>query len=65
DEVGKGLVKTDVLKLEELKEGMEVEGRVRKVVELGGLVDIGVKQEGVVDIWKVRKGFVKDGLEVV
>lgn len=52
DEVPKPLLKTDVLKLEDLKQGMELQGTVRNVVDFGAFVDIGVKQDGLVHISK-------------
>lgn len=59
------LLKTDVLKLEDLKRGMELQGTVRNVVDFGAFVDIGVKQDGLVHISKLKKGYVKHPLEVV
>lgn len=65
DDLPKPLLKTDVLKLEDLKPGMELEGTVRNVVDFGAFVDIGVKQDGLVHISKLKKGFVKHPLDVV
>lgn len=65
DEVPKPLLKTDVLKLEDLKEGMELQGTVRNVVDFGAFVDIGVKQDGLVHISKLSNSFVKHPLDVV
>ena len=59
------ILKKDVLKLEDLKTGMELQGTVRNVVDFGAFVDIGVKQDGLVHISKLRKGFVKHPLDVV
>ncbi|WP_277584671.1 Tex family protein [Psychrobacillus antarcticus] len=59
------LLKKDVLKLEDLKTGMELQGTVRNVVDFGAFVDIGVKQDGLVHISKLKKGFVKHPLDVV
>jgi protein Tex len=44
---------------------MELQGTVRNVVDFGAFVDIGVKQDGLVHISKLRKGFVKHPLDVV
>ncbi|MBC5901931.1 helix-hairpin-helix domain-containing protein, partial [Bacillus pumilus] len=65
DEVPKPLLKTDVLKLEDLKQGMELQGTVRNVVDFGAFVDIGVKQDGLVHISKLSNRFVKHPLDVV
>ncbi|OCS94397.1 Tex family protein [Caryophanon latum] len=59
------LLKTDVLKMEDLKVGMELQGTVRNVVDFGAFVDIGVKQDGLVHISKLKKGHVKHPLDVI
>ncbi|WP_343797189.1 Tex family protein [Bacillus carboniphilus] len=65
DDLPRPLLKTDVLKLEDLKEGMELQGTVRNVVDFGAFVDIGVKQDGLVHISKLSNKFVKHPLDVV
>ncbi len=65
DDLPRPLLKKDVLKLEDLKSGMELQGTVRNVVDFGAFVDIGVKQDGLVHISKLRKQFVKHPLDVV
>ena len=65
DELSKPLLKKDILKLEDLSEGMELEGTVRNVVDFGAFVDIGVKQDGLVHISKLSNNFVKHPLDVV
>ncbi|PFA68629.1 RNA-binding transcriptional accessory protein [Bacillus sp. AFS015802] len=65
DEFPKPLLKKDVLKLTDLSQGMELQGTVRNVVDFGAFVDIGVKQDGLVHISKLRNGFVKHPLDVV
>jgi protein Tex len=65
DELQKPLLKKDVLQLEDLKRGMELEGTVRNVVDFGAFVDIGVKQDGLVHISKLSTKFVKHPLDVV
>ncbi|NHM33163.1 Tex family protein [Neobacillus terrae] len=65
DELPRPLLKKDVLKLEDLKPGMELQGTVRNVVDFGAFVDIGVKQDGMVHISKLRKQFVKHPMDVV
>lgn len=59
------LLKTDVLKMEDLKVGMELQGTVRNVVDFGAFVDVGVKEDGLVHISKMKKGRVKHPLDVV
>lgn len=65
DELAKPLLKKDILKLEDLAKGMELEGTVRNVVDFGAFVDIGVKQDGLVHISKLSYNFVKHPLDVV
>lgn len=65
DEMTAPLLKTDVLKMEDLQKGMELEGTVRNVTDFGAFVDIGVKQDGLVHISKLKKGFVKNPFDVV
>lgn len=59
------LLRSDVLSLEDLKQGMELNGTVRNVVDFGAFVDIGVKQDGLVHISKLSKNFVKHPSDVV
>lgn len=65
DDTAKPILKKDVLRLEDLEEGMQLEGTVRNVVDFGAFVDIGVKQDGLVHISKLSKRFVKHPLDVV
>ncbi|MBP1914105.1 uncharacterized protein J2Z23_001042 [Lederbergia galactosidilyticus] len=65
DELPKPLLKKDLLKLEDLKPGMEMQGTVRNVVDFGAFVDVGVKEDGLVHISKLSKQFVKHPLDVV
>jgi protein Tex len=65
DDLPAPLLKKDVLKLEDLKSGMELQGTVRNVVDFGAFVDIGVKQDGLVHISKLSTKFVKHPLDVV
>lgn len=59
------VLKKDILKLEDLKVGMELEGTVRNVVDFGAFVDIGLKNDGLVHISKISKEFIKHPLEKV
>ncbi|MFD2442436.1 Tex family protein [Bacillus sp. CGMCC 1.16607] len=65
DELPTPLLKKDVLQLDDLKQGMELQGTVRNVVDFGAFVDIGVKQDGLVHISKLTKRFVKHPLDIV
>ena len=65
DELPKPLLKKDVLQLEDLTPGMELQGTVRNVVDFGAFVDIGVKQDGLVHISKLSNKFVKHPLDIV
>src|SRR5690625_1151131 len=59
------LLNQGVLSLENLKQGMEMQGTVRNVVDFGVFVDIGVGQDGLVHISKLANKFVKHPLDVV
>lgn len=65
DELPKPLLKKDLLKLEDLTPGMELQGTVRNVVDFGAFVDVGVKEDGLVHISKLSNRFVKHPLDVV
>ncbi|WP_141552100.1 MULTISPECIES: Tex family protein [Bacillus] len=65
DELPKPLLKKGILKLEDLKRGMELEGTVRNVVDFGAFVDVGVKQDGLVHISKLSTQYVKHPLDIV
>lgn len=65
DDVEAPILRSDVLKLEDLKVGMELKGTVRNVVDFGAFVDCGVKDDGLVHISQLTKGFVKHPLDVV
>ncbi len=65
DEMPKPIFKSDVLKMEDLREGMVLKGTVRNVVDFGAFVDIGVKQDGLVHVSRMAKKYVKNPLEVV
>ncbi len=65
DDIEAPLLKSDALTLEDLKPGMGLQGTVRNVVDFGVFVDCGVKEDGLVHISQLRKGFVKHPLDVV
>jgi uncharacterized protein len=60
------VLRTDVLDMKDLKEGMVLKGTVRNVIDFGAFVDIGVHQDGLVHISQLtNKKFIKHPLEVV
>ena len=65
DEMQKPILRTDVMEMEDLKEGMVLKGTVRNVIDFGAFVDIGVHQDGLVHISKLSKKFIKHPLEAV
>ncbi|GAF16068.1 transcription accessory protein [Bacillus sp. JCM 19046] len=65
DDVPAPQLKQDVLKMEDLAQGMELQGTVRNVVDFGAFIDIGVKQDGLVHISKLTNRYVKHPMEVV
>ena len=66
DEMPKPVLRTDVLDMKDLKEGMILKGTVRNVIDFGAFVDIGVHQDGLVHVSQMsNKKFVKHPLEVV
>lgn len=58
-------LRQDILKLEDLAKGIQLEGTVRNVVDFGAFIDIGVKQDGLVHISKLTNRYVKHPLDVV
>ena len=65
EEMPKPILRSDVLKLEDLKEGMVLTGTVRNVIDFGAFVDIGVKHDGLVHISEMSDKFVKNPSEIV
>ena len=65
DELPKPIFRRDVLKIEDLREGMILEGTVRNVVDFGAFVDIGVKNDGLVHKSQLSKGYVKHPTDVL
>ena len=66
DEMPKPILRTDVLEMKDLTEGMILKGTVRNVIDFGVFVDIGVHQDGLVHISQITdKKFIKHPLEVV
>ena len=65
DEMPKPILRQDVLKFEDLKEGMILTGTVRNVIDFGCFVDIGVKYDGLVHISEMSEKYIKNPSEVV
>ncbi|GAK10713.1 LOW QUALITY PROTEIN: transcription accessory protein [Geomicrobium sp. JCM 19039] len=65
EDLPKPILKTGVMAMEDLDEGMELTGTVRNVVDFGAFIDIGVKQDGLVHISKLANRFVKNPQDVV
>lgn len=65
EEMPKPILRNDVLEMKDLKEGMELKGTVRNVIDFGAFVDIGVHQDGLVHISKMTDKYIKHPLEVV
>lgn len=65
EEMPKPILRTDVLEMEDLQEGMVLKGTVRNVIDFGAFVDIGVHQDGLVHISEMADKYIKHPLEVV
>jgi protein Tex len=65
DEMPKPILRTDVLEMKDLKEGMVLKGTVRNVIDFGVFVDIGVHQDGLVHISQITDKYIKHPLEAV
>ena len=65
EEMPKPVLRSDVLKLEDLTEGMILTGTVRNVIDFGAFVDIGVKNDGLVHISELSEKYVKNPMDVV
>ncbi|NJJ39834.1 Tex family protein [Paenibacillus apii] len=65
EELPPPIFRTDVLKIEDLAPGMELQGTVRNVIDFGAFVDIGIKNDGLVHISQLSSSFVKHPMDVV
>ena len=65
EDMQKQILRSDVLKFEDLKEGMILNGTVRNVIDFGAFVDIGVKHDGLVHISEMSNNYVKNPSEIV
>ena len=65
DQFSQPLLRSDILKLEDLSIGMELEGTVRNVVDFGAFIDVGLKEDGLLHISKISKAFIKHPKDVL
>ena len=65
DEIKAPLLKSDVLNIDDLKVGMELEGTVRNVIDFGAFVDIGLHNDGLIHISKMSKDYIKHPTDVL
>ena len=65
EEMPKPILRSDVLKFEDLKEGMILTGTVRNVIDFGAFVDIGVKHDGLVHISEMSENYIKNPSDIV
>ena len=65
EDIPKPILRSDVLKIEDLKEGMRLKGTVRNVVDFGAFVDIGVKHDGLLHVSQMANKFVKNPLDLI
>ena len=65
DELPPPLLRSDIMDMKDLKEGMTVKGTVRNVIDFGAFVDIGVHQDGLVHISRICDKFIKHPSEVL
>ena len=65
EDMPKPILRSDILKIEDLKPGMKLKGTVRNVIDFGAFVDIGVKQDGLIHISEMGNSFVKNPHEVL
>ncbi len=65
EDMPKPILRSDVLKIEDLQEGMILVGTVRNVIDFGAFVDIGVKSDGLVHISELSDKYIKNPMDVV
>jgi uncharacterized protein len=65
DQFAQPLLRSDILKIEDLSIGMELEGTVRNVVDFGAFIDVGLKEDGLLHISKISKSFIKHPKDVL
>ncbi|MDI6452128.1 Tex family protein [Peloplasma aerotolerans] len=65
DQFAQPLLRSDILKLEDLSVGMELQGTVRNVVDFGAFIDVGLKEDGLLHISKIAKHYIKHPKDVL
>ena len=65
EDMPKPILRSDVLKIDDLREGMVLKGTVRNVIDFGAFVDIGIKNDGLVHISEMSNNYVKNPMDVV
>lgn len=65
DQFAQPLLRSDILKLDDLSVGMELEGTVRNVVDFGAFIDVGLKEDGLLHISKISKAYIKHPKDVL
>lgn len=65
DTMDKPLLKSDILKIDDLKKGMKLQGTVRNVVDFGVFIDIGIKNDGLAHISKLTNKYIKHPSEIL
>jgi protein Tex len=65
DQFAQPLLRSDILKIDDLTIGMELEGTVRNVVDFGAFIDIGLKEDGLLHVSKISKRFIKHPKDVL
>jgi len=65
DQFAQPLLRSDILKLDDLSIGMELEGTVRNVVDFGAFIDVGLKEDGLLHISKISKAYIKHPKDVL
>ncbi|MFH1693773.1 MAG: Tex family protein [Bacillota bacterium] len=65
DQFAQPLLRSDILKLDDLSIGMELEGTVRNVVDFGAFIDVGLKEDGLLHISKIAKHYIKHPKDVL
>ena len=65
DQYAQPLLRSDIMKIEDLTVGMELEGTVRNVVDFGAFIDVGLKEDGLLHISKISKAYIKHPKDVL
>ena len=65
DQFAQPILRSDILKIEDLQVGMELEGTVRNVVDFGAFIDVGLKEDGLLHISKISRKYIKHPKDVL